>query len=69
MAVGFHCQAAAVFVPEPARDGRNIYARLDAARREQMPQIVMRDAIGAYFLARTIKRFLAFTDMKDLGIQ
>ena len=50
VAVGFHCQRAAVFVSEPAGDGRNVHAAFDAARCEQVPQIVMRDAIRADFL-------------------
>ena len=64
MPVRFHCQRAAVFVSEPARNGRNIHAAFDAARREQMPQVVMRDAIRADFFARSIKRLLAFADTK-----
>ena len=47
MAVGFHCESAAVFMSKPARNSRNINAALDAPRREEMPQIVMRDAICA----------------------
>ena len=60
--VGFHCQRAAVLVSKPARNGRNVHAAFDAARCEQMPQIVMRDAIRADFFARAIKRLLAFAD-------
>ena len=41
MPVGLHCKRAAVRVPEPSRDGRNIDAGLDAAGREKMAEIVM----------------------------
>ena len=69
MAVGFHCQRAAVFMSEPARNSRNIHAAFDAARREQMPQVVMRDAIRADFLARAIKRLLAFANSEYFRVQ
>ena len=44
MTVGFHRQCAAVAVTKPAADSRNIYACLNAARRKQVSQVVMRDA-------------------------
>jgi len=34
--VRFHAQGAAVFVPEPAGDGRDVYAAFDANRRKQV---------------------------------
>src|SRR5206468_3077196 len=43
--ISFHGTRAAVFVPNPPRNGRNIHARLDAPCCEQMPQIMMCDAI------------------------
>ena len=42
VAVGFHRQRAAVFVAEPARDGGDVHAGFNAARREKMAQIVVR---------------------------
>ena len=68
VAIGFHCQCAAVFVSKPARNSWNIDAAFDAARCEQMPQIVMRDAICADLLARAIKRLLAFANAKYFGV-
>ena len=44
VAVGFHAQHAAVLMPQPARDRRNVHAGLDTARGKQMAQIVVRDA-------------------------
>jgi hypothetical protein len=55
VAVRFHCQRASIFVPKPTRNGRNVHAAFDAARRKQMPQIVVRDAIRADFLRGAIK--------------
>jgi hypothetical protein len=69
MAVGFHCQRAAILVSKPARDSRNIDTAFDAARGEQVPQIVMRNAICADFFARSIKRLLAFADAEYFRIQ
>ena len=69
VAVGFHCQRAAVFVPKPAGDSWNVHAAFDAARREQMAQVVMCDAIRADFFARAIKRLLAFADTEDSRVQ
>jgi len=45
VAVGFHPQRAAVLMAEPPGDCRNVHASFNAARGEQMAQIVMR--IGA----------------------
>ena len=55
VAIGFHRQRAAVFVSKPAGNSRNVHAAFDAARCEQVPQIVMRDAICADLFAGTIK--------------
>ena len=41
--------------------------RFDAARCEQVPQIVMRDAICADLFARAIKRLLAFADAENFS--
>ena len=64
MPVSFHCQRAAVLVSKPAGDGRNVHAAFDAARSEQVPQVVMCDAIRADLFARAIKRLLAFANSK-----
>src|SRR5262249_37424359 len=47
VAVSFHCQRATVLVPEPAGNSRNVNAGFDTPRCEQVPQIVMSDAIYA----------------------
>ena len=52
-----------------ATDRWNIDAALDALRCEQMPQIVMGDAMGADFLRCPINRFLAFADLEHFGVQ
>ena len=52
VAISLHRQRAAVRVPEPARDGRNIDAGLDAAGSEKMPELVMVDLLQADGLAR-----------------
>jgi len=41
MAIDFHCQGATVLMAEPAGDGGNVNAALNAAGGEQMAQIVM----------------------------
>src|SRR5207247_8631966 len=69
MSVGFHQERAAVLVSEPPRNGWNIDAALDAAGGEQMPQIVMRDAMGSDFLKSPIKSFLAFANLEHFGIK
>src|SRR5436190_890250 len=43
--------------------------RIASARREQMAQVVMCDAIRADFFARAIKRLLAFADTEDSRVQ
>jgi len=45
MTVGFHTQCAAILMPQPTRNGRNVHASLDAAGGEQMAQVVVRDAV------------------------
>lgn len=69
VAIGSHCQRPAVLVIQPARDGWNINAALDADRRKQMPQIMMCNSSDAEFLARRIDCLLRFADAKDLGGQ
>src|SRR6266699_4756007 len=69
MTVRFHCQRAAVLVSKPPGNGRNIHAAFNAARREQVPQVVMCDAICADLLARAIKRLLAFADTEYFCLQ
>src|SRR5512133_1252595 len=69
MPVRLHCECAPIFVSKPARYGRNIHTAFDAARREQMPQIVMGDAICAHLLACPIQRLLAFADAECFCVQ
>lgn len=38
----FYCHRVAVLVSKPPRNGWNVHAASDAARCEQMPQVVMR---------------------------
>ena len=69
VAVGFHCQRAAVFVSEPPGNGRNVHTTFNAARCKQVPQIVMCDAICADLFARAIKRLLTFADAEYFCVQ
>jgi membrane-bound metal-dependent hydrolase YbcI (DUF457 family) len=62
MAVGFHAQRTAVFVPKPPRDSRNIHAALDANRRKKMAQVVMGNAFHPDFGRRVRHAILAFED-------
>jgi hypothetical protein len=69
MTVGFHCECTAVFMSKPTRDCWNIHSALNANSREQVPQVVMRDAIRANFLACAIERLLAFADTEKFRVQ
>src|SRR5437773_834622 len=69
VAVGLHCQRTAVLMTQPAGNGRNVHARFDAARRKQLPQVVMNDAMGADFLSCPIERLLTFADLEHFGIR
>src|SRR5438094_3028421 len=69
MSVGFHQERAAVLVSQPAADGWNIYAALDAAGSEQVPQIMMGDSMGSDFLQRAIKSFWAFANLEHFPVQ
>ncbi len=60
VSVRFHAQRAAVFVPQPPRDGRNIHATLDANRRKKMAQIVMRDSLHPDLRRRVRHAVLTF---------
>ena len=62
MPVGFHGSGAAVFMCKPAGNGRNVHARFKTACYEQMPQIMMSDALGADLFTYTIKGLLTFAD-------
>lgn len=59
VSVGLHRQRAAVGVPEPSRNGRNIDAGLDAAGREQVPQIVVNELFDLESRTRRPERSLA----------
>ncbi len=67
--ISFHRQCAAVLVSKPARNSWNVNAAFDAAGCEQVPQIVMCDAICSDFFARSIEGFLAFADTKYFCVQ
>ena len=62
MAVGFHAQRTAVFVPKPARDSRNIDAAFDTNGREKMSKIVMSDSLHSDLRRRVRHAVLAFED-------
>ena len=62
VAVCFHAQRAAVFVPEPPRYSRNVHATLDANRRKKMTEIVMSNAFHPDFRRRMRHAILAFED-------
>ena len=58
MAIDFHGQRATVFVAEPAGDGRDVNAALNATGGEQMAQIVMGQMSDAgLFLRRFHRQF------------
>jgi len=65
MPINFHRQRAAIFVAEPATDGRYINAGFNATSGEQVSQIVMRDADDAQFSAGRINRTLTLVDKHD----
>ena len=56
--VGFQSQDATVFVPKPLRDSGNVHARLNAARGEKVPQVVVRDASDTQFFAGPSQRLI-----------
>ena len=62
VAVGFHCQSAAVLVAEPSADGGDINARFNATSSKQVAKIVVGDALDFQFPARSGYRSLALLD-------
>ena len=64
--VGLHCQRSTVLMAEPSRNGRNIDARFNTSRCEQMPQIVMGDSHHADALGGIVDRLLSFSDAQNL---
>ncbi len=69
VAVGFHRQRAAVLVSDPAGDGRDINATLNAGSGEQMPQIVMGDARQTHFAHRAVNRVLGLIYTEHLCVE
>ena len=67
MPVGLHCKRAAVRVPEPSRDGRNIDSGLDAAGGKKVPEVMMIDRFQANRLARGFQGAEATADPHDRG--
>ena len=65
VSVGLHCKRAAIRVPEPSRDGRDIDAGLDAAGSKKMPEIMMVDRFEANGLAGGFQRAEAAADPHD----
>ena len=59
MSVGFHAQCAAILMSEPTRHRRDVHASLDAARSEQMPQVMVGDAFHPGQLRGAVYGFLA----------
>jgi len=56
VSVSLHREGPAIGVPQPARDGWDINARLDAAGGEEVPQIVVRHGFDADFTAGRFQR-------------
>ena len=52
MAVCFHAQRTAVFMPEPPRNRWNVHTAFDADGREEMPQIMVRYAFDSDLCGR-----------------
>ena len=65
--VGFHGQRPAVFVAEPARDRWNVHAGFDAPGREQVAQVVVREAWNSNLFARPRKCFIALRPLGECG--
>ena len=60
MSVSFHAKRTAVLMAEPARDSRNINAALNANRREEMAQVMMRDSLHPDLRRRVRHAVLTF---------
>lgn len=69
VAIRAHRQRAAVLMSKPAGNSWNIHAAFDAPCCEEVPQIVMCDAIRPDFLARSIKSLLTFADAEHFRVQ
>ena len=54
VAIKTHRQCAAVFVAEPAGNRWDVHAAFNAARREEMAQIMVREAGNTQFLASRV---------------
>lgn len=67
MAVSFHGERAAVFMPEPAGDGRDVDSGFDPDGGEQMPKIMVGDAQNAE-LARPL-RAIGFRDPAHFALR
>lgn len=63
VSVCFHAQRAAVFMSKPARDSGNVHTALDADRREEMAEVVMRNTFHPDLRRRVRHAVLAFGNM------
>ena len=68
VAVGLHRESPAIFMAEPAGDGWNIDAALNADGREKVTQVVVGDSRHADFLRSPIHRLLAFPHLEDWSV-
>jgi hypothetical protein len=51
VAIGAHCQGAAVFMPKPSGGGGNIDAAFNATGSEQIPEVVVGEPVNANHLS------------------
>ncbi len=63
-----HEERAAVRVPEPCRDGRNIHPGFDGGRGEGIAQIMMREPFDAELFAGPGKGFSRLAHRQDLAL-
>ena len=67
VAVRFHTQRTAILVAEPARDGGDIDAALDANGRKEMAKIVMSDPLHSDLCGSVRHAVLTLEDPHDRG--
>ena len=58
MSIDFHRQSAAVFVSEPAANGRDVHTDFNTTGRKQMAQVMVGEAGNPNFLQAVVMDFL-----------
>jgi hypothetical protein len=62
VAVRLHSQRSPILVTQPAGNGRNIHAALDASGCEEMAEVVVGKSLNLESLTRSVDCLLAFGD-------